>query len=379
MFRSRFFSTAGEKVAKLLAAGEDELRREKFDAAVALFSEAAEEAEHAERGERLSLTTRVQNRLGYGWAAVGEAERAKAAFRRGGEAAREAGEAEALASALVNEAAVEAGEGEEGVARALGRVREARKIREGRMAATAPAVLDVVLDEARLMAMAGEENRGLVEEALEKSEAVEEEEVAAHLKRRALGMLVESAVRGGWRLDEKRLREAEAGDEELQRMAATYLVGQKQPGEAVLLLRKMEQTMEVMTQTGMLLMASNREEEAREVLEKALREAEKQLGNTSVGLAKPLWLLAQSNVKRHPQEAQKQLLRVLELVKKQQGQEEFAARITHQLAAVSLAQGLPNQTTFYLRQALRLAEACGDAALVEAIGRDLNTPIKKKQ
>ena len=265
------------------------------------------------------------------------------------------------------------------MARALGRVREARKIREGRMAATAPAVLDVVLDEARLMGMAGEENRVLVEEALEKSEAVEEEEVAAHLKRRALGMLVESAVRGGWRLDEKRLREAEAGDEELQRMAATYLVGQKQPGEAVLLLRKMEQTMEVMTQTGMLLMATNREEEAREVLEKALREAEKQLGNTSVGLAKPLWLLAQSNAKRHPQEAQKQLLRVLELVKKQQGQEEFAARITHQLAAVSLAQGLPNQTTFYLRQALRLAEACGDAALVEAIGRDLNTPIKKKQ
>ena len=132
-------------------------------------------------------------------------------------------------------------------------------------------------------------------------------------------------------------------------------------------------------QLGMLQHAKEDWKLAGETFGKAVKRTQEKHGMKSPQLVKPLWLLAQTliNSKRDLQVAQKHLTRILILLK---GKEEieFEARVTHQLAIVSLQQQMPNQCTYYLKAALRLLDSADpkkvaniDPSLRENIVQDL--------
>jgi tetratricopeptide (TPR) repeat protein len=165
------------------------------------------------------------------------------------------------------------------------------------------------------------------------------------------------------------------GNEQTLQLVATYYASQNRSQDTIAVLKLLPESEDVLTQMGMLHMSANENEAAQEVLTRALRLLEKEHGVQSLYLAKTLWLLglALQGAKR-PHDAQRHLLRLMALVKKENNAE-FEARVSRQLAIVSAQQGLPNQHLYYLKYALRLAEPFPE--LKSALEQELAITLKK--
>jgi tetratricopeptide (TPR) repeat protein len=277
--------------------------------------------------------------------------------------AASAGDHRRLAAALINLGSLELqlGRAETGV----GMIEQAISLREHACGRAAPETIDALLDLARSLMVTGktEQAAAVADDAvLRIEETSANAEQLAHLKLVGLSVQIELAARL------KRVMEKSSVDELLQvgngsesvlQLAATYYASQNMFRETIDVLKRMEETDELLAQIGMLHMSAGDNELAEEVLVRALRSAESTHGMQSMGLAKPLWLLALAQqVCKRPQDAQKQLLRLLALIKNRGDEKnnEFQARVTRQLAILSAEQGMPNQHLHYLKTALRLAE-----------------------
>jgi tetratricopeptide (TPR) repeat protein len=256
--------------------------------------------------------------------------------------AASAGDHRRLAAALINLGSLELqlGRAETGV----GMIEQAISLREHACGRAAPETIDALLDLARSLMVTGktEQAAAVADDAvLRIEETSANAEQLAHLKLVGLSVQIELAARL------KRVMEKSSVDELLQvgngsesvlQLAATYYASQNMFRETIDVLKRMEETDELLAQIGMLHMSAGDNELAEEVLVRALRSAESTHGMQSMGLAKPLWLLA--------------------LIKNRGDEKnnEFQARVTRQLAILSAEQGMPNQHLHYLKTALRLAE-----------------------
>lgn len=369
---TRHFSSIA--ASSLLEAGDAELRKERYAEAAQLFSQTVAESTDPE------LLFLAHNRLGYAQAAQGLLEEGLASFEKCRDLAASAGDKERLAAALVNLSSLllQMGKGEEG----LELLERAVALREEVCGSFAPETIDGLIDRSRSLMVLGrpEEAWTATEAALERlEECTGDADQVGHLKLVGLSVQVELATRLKRALNgsEQELLAMAGENEHVLQLVATYYASQNDTKATVAVLSRMQETDDVLTQLGMLHMAANEHEQAEKVLMKALRSCEKQHGVQSSTLAKPLWLLALAlQGGRKPHDAQRQLLRLLALVKKEKN-DEFEARVARQLAIVSQQQGLPNQHLYYLKYAIRLAEPFPE--LKTALQEELATAVGVKK
>lgn len=345
--------------------------------------------------ENVLLLFRAHNRLGVALAQGGELGAALSALRRARVLAEQAPlSAPLLASALVNEAVAllqtvrqqhteeeEEQELQQRGDEALAMLERAVALREEHCGHAAPETVDVLLDRARALLLLGRsdaETSAAADEAVERLEdCTGDAEQTSHLRLAALTLQIELATRAKRAVEGRDVEELIAlseGDENVLQLVATYYASQNQTKKTLEVLDKMKQeTPDLLSQKGMLLMSDNQFDKAQEVLTKALRLAEKD-GLQSLSVAKPLWLLALAfQGQKKPHDAQRHLMRLMQLAKKEKD-DEFEAKIARQLSIVSAMQGNPNQQLYYLKYAVRLAEPFQE--LKQTLEKELRSILK---
>ena len=366
----------------LLLAGEQALRAESIDEARGCF----EKALKASTGDK-AAQLQAENRLGFTYALAEDMQKAGDCFENTLLLARETADSASEATALINIASI-ALRRDNDTEKAITSIQEALAIREA-LGSDLDETIDAVLDYASTLMMIGQMPQALAHtnDALGRlNDRKDKGGNWAVLQEMALGFKIEIS-------SHLRVPEADEACEELLQLSttqetvkrvATYYARINNGTKAAEVMQRLEQTVESLSQLGMLQSSNNQFEEAQETLRKAVSKAEKN------ELIKPLWLLSQVVIRNEARgkerfvEAQKLMTRILVQLKNAK-QPLFAANVTFALARVVAEQELFNQATYHMKAALHLLDDVRDkehadevGALRKEIKEELEAVSKKK-